>query len=253
MMRPLYRDGLEMLKKEEAGSHVTAASEAGKSHEHEGGDVQQQSNVKTIFQYYDGKITITLNDSEGNLVDALKVNHEKLLHLIVVDDHLNQYYHLHPEKVGKGKFQIVQELKDGSYKAFIDIKPEKLSYHVTPVSFKVGEQQDSHSHNSLKVDSTLVKTVDGETTEMDVSSFEAGSPVTLNFKLNESKLEPYLGAAGHVIILNEEATQYLHVHPLNDNEPIFETEFDQPGVYKIWAEFKQDGKVRVFPYVITVK
>jgi hypothetical protein len=52
---------------------------------------------------------------------------------------------------------------------------------------------------------------------------------------------------GHVVILDENAQDFLHVHPANDREPIFETQFKQPGIYKIWAEFKQNGKVRAFP------
>ncbi|WP_066309282.1 hypothetical protein [Bacillus sp. FJAT-29814] len=220
-------------------------------HGHEGGE-EETGEVKTNFEYHEGKVTIALEDVNGKPVNKLEINHEKLLHLIVVNDHLDQYYHLHPEKMGEGKFEIAHELKEGAYKAFIDIKPEKLIYHVNPVAFTVGEQQDTHGHNSLKADPTLTKTVDGKTVEMAVSSFAAGKPVTLDFKMSGA-LEPYLGAAGHVVILDESASQYLHVHPLNENEPKFETQFDQPGIYKIWAEFKQDGKVRVFPYVIEVK
>jgi hypothetical protein len=77
--------------------------------------------------------------------------------------------------------------------------------------------------------------------------------VTLSFSLDKTKLEPYLGAAGHVVILDEKGEHYLHVHPVKENETVFQTEFDRPGVYKIWAEFKQNGKVRVFPFVVEVK
>jgi hypothetical protein len=47
--------------------------------------------------------------------------------------------------------------------------------------------------------------------------------------------------------------QWYEVHPKNEQDPIFETQFDQPGRYKIWADFKQEGKVRVFSYVIEIK
>ena len=245
------------VKHGEASSHETSEKVSGHDetsggHGHEGGD-KKSGDVKAEFVYNDGKITINLNDPNGKPVDELEVNHEKLLHLIVVDEHLDQYYHLHPVRVGAGKFEVSHGLKDGVYKAFIDIKPSKLNYEVTPLAFSVGGQQESQSHADLKADEAFVKTIDGKTVEMDVSSFKAGEPITLNFKLDKTTLEPYLGAAGHVVILNEEADQYLHVHPVNEEEPIFETKFDQAGKYKIWAEFKQNGKVRVFSYVIEVK
>ncbi|MGJ7909880.1 hypothetical protein [Neobacillus sp. LXY-1] len=241
-------------KDSEASSHKMsdAKHDATNEHEHEGGD-ETTSEVKTNFVYDKGKIIIQITDKDGKAVDQLKVNHEKLLHLIVVDDHLDQYYHLHPKKVEKGKFEISHSFKDGSYKAFVDIKPENLSYHVTPISFTVGKQQESHSHAQLQAEEIFTKTIDGKNVEMVLSAQEAGKPVTLKFNLDQSTLEPYLGAAGHVVILDEAANQYLHVHPHNEQEPIFETEFAKPGIYKIWAEFKQEGKVRVFPFVIKVK
>ena len=221
-------------------------------HGHESGD-SQASEVKPSLFYKDGLITITLEDQYGKPVDNLLINHEKLLHLILVNEHLDQYYHLHPEKTGKGRFEILLELEEGDYKAFIDIQPEKLSYHVNPLLFSVGKHKRSHDHHPLLVDQTLTKTIDGKTVELSVSSLNAGEPVTLSFKMDETTLEPYLGATGHVVILDKDAKHYLHVHPINTEKPIFETEFHQPGIYKIWAEFKQEGKVRVFPFIIEIK
>lgn len=226
--------------------------ETDKGHGHE--EVNEKSGeINADFSYKGGLITITLTDLEGNPVEDLIVNHEKLLHLIIVDEHLEQYYHLHPEKAGNGKFELSHPLEEGSYKAFVDVKSDRLNYEVQPLNFQVGEQADSHSHEKLVPDTTLTKITDGKTTEMKVSSFKAGKPVTLDFILDESILEKYLGAAGHVVILDETGNQYLHVHPKNDQDPIFETQFEQPGKYKIWAEFKQEGKVRVFSYVIEIK
>ena len=227
-------------------------NEADEGHGH-GEDNEKTGEINADFSYKSGLITITLTNLEGNPVEDLVVNHEKLLHLIVVDEHLEKYYHLHPEKAGNGKFELTHPLEEGSYKAFVDVKSKSLNYQVEPLAFQVVEQKESHSHEKLVPDTTLTRTTDGKTAEMKVSSFDAGKPVTLNFKLVESILEPYLGAAGHIVILDEKANQYLHVHPKNEQEPIFETQFDQPGVYKIWAEFKQEGKVRVFSYVIEIK
>jgi hypothetical protein len=250
-------------KHSEAGSHdTTTGSTENREHDDNGEEEEhghevggtQTAEIKTEFVYSEGKVTITLTDVNGNPVDDLEVNHEKLLHLIVVDDHLDKYYHLHPEKVGEGEFELSYTLSAGAYKAFIDIKSKNLNYEVQPVAFHVGEQQqESHGHSSLTSDREFSKTIDGQTVHMEASGFESGKPVTLTFNLDESILEQYLGAAGHVVILDEEANEYLHVHPLDESKPIFETQFDKPGKYKIWAEFKQAGTVRVFPFVIEIK
>jgi hypothetical protein len=223
------------------------------SHGHDE-QVDSASEVNTEIRIENGSILITVKDLNGQPVDDLEVNHERLLHLIVVNEDLDQYYHLHPEKAGTGEFELANSpLPEGTYKAFIDIKPKVLKYKVIPVALKVGNQvEDTHGHSELVADLDLIKTVDGEPVELDVSSFHAGEDVTLSFKLNESELEKYLGAAGHVVILNETADDYVHVHPLNEQEPIFQTQFSKAGKYKIWAEFKLGGKVRIFPFVIEI-
>jgi hypothetical protein len=172
-----------------------------------------------------------------------------------VDEHLEKYYHLHPEQIGNGEFRIGNKLPEGFYKAFIDIKPKHFAYHVTPVPFIVGNPSGlTHTHNDgLKADNNFTQNIDGETVELNLSSAQVNQPVTLTFHLDKTNLTPYLGAMGHVVILDENAQNFLHVHPANDKEPIFETPFNQPGIYKIWAEFKQNGKIRAFPYVVEIK
>ncbi|MFC0270848.1 hypothetical protein ACFFIX_05220 [Metabacillus herbersteinensis] len=221
-------------------------------HQHDEGP-SFDNDVNVDVNYQNDVITIRLADQNGNAFNDLEINHEKRLHFILVDEHLNAYYHLHPEEIATGEFQIAKELAGGSYKAFVDIKPKGLSYHVQPIQFTVGEQAGEHQHTSLEADTTLTRTVDGEKVTLEMNTPTVGKPVTLSFKLNESKLETYLGAMGHVVILDELAENFLHVHPLNDKEPIFETQFNKAGIYKIWAEFKQEGQVRVFPFVIEVK
>ncbi|OCA92232.1 hypothetical protein [Pseudobacillus wudalianchiensis] len=227
-----------------------AAKEA--AHDHHEKVPPVKSDVKASIEYENKHVTIMLQDQKGNPVDDLEVNHEKLLHLIVVDEGLEQYWHLHPQRIGAGKFQVEQELKKGTYKAFVDIKPKKLSYHVSPLEMVIGAPS-SHGHAPTIIpDKDLTKTVGNETVKMNMSAHTAGTPVTLTFDLDEEKIEPYLGAMGHVVILDEQAENYLHVHPLEGEAPVFETQFKQPGIYKVWAEFKQDGKVRVYPYVIEI-
>lgn len=224
------------------------------THGHEGNSSHAgSSEIDAIVQSDKKELKIFLQDKAGKPVTELEVNHEKLLHFIVVDEHLQQYYHLHPEQMGEGEFRITHQLPEGFYKAFVDIKPTQLNYHVTPVPFTVGNPSASTHGHGLEPDKEFAQKIDGETVKLKMSSFQINEPVTLTFDLDKTQLTPYLGAMGHVVILDEHAQNYLHVHPANHEEPIFETRFQQPGVYKIWAEFKQNGKVRAFPYVVEIK
>lgn len=224
------------------------------SHQHGSGAAHEGSSEVSVFVQSDqDELKIFLKDKSANPVEDLEVNHEKLLHLIVVDDQLHKYYHLHPEQTGKGEFTIGNNLPDGFYKAFVDIKPKNLAYHAAPVPFIVGNPGMSTHNHGLQPDETLSKNVDGENVKLTMSSFKANEPVTLTFDLDKTNLTPYLGAMGHVVILDENAQNFLHVHPANDKDTVFETQFEKPGIYKIWAEFKQNGKVRAFSFVVEIK
>ena len=236
----------------ESVSHDGAVGEGSHGHgadlsDHEG------SQVNAFINHDQNNLKIFLKDKAGNPIDDLEVNHEKILHLIIVDEKLQKYYHLHPDQTGKGEFTIVNSLTVGYYKAFIDIKPKSHAYEVEPVPFVVGNPKSIDHGHGLEPDTILSEKVDGEDVTLDVSTFKAGEDVTLSFSLDKTNLTPYLGAMGHVVILDEYGKKFLHVHPSNDKEPIFETTFDKPGIYKIWAEFQQNGKVRAFPFVIEVK
>jgi len=236
---------------EMSGGHQEEENESAHGHEMASGN-HESSEVNVFVQNDKSKIKIFLKDKAGNPIDELEVNHEKELHLIIVDEQLEKYYHVHPERTGKGEFTIKNNLPDGFYKAFIDIKPKGFAYVVEPVPFIVGNPSDASHGHELIPDKQFIKTVDGETVTLNVSSFKAGEPVRLSFDLDQTNLTPYLGAMGHVVILDEFGKKFLHVHPSNDQEPIFETTFDKPGIYKIWAEFKQNGTVRAFPFVIEI-
>lgn len=235
-------DAIEMSGHAEEGSHG-----------HEGDASHGEGSQVNAFVSTDGsKIKIILKDKAGKPVDDLEVNHEKILHLIMVDEQLQKYYHVHPERTGKGEFTIGNPLPAGYYKAFIDIKPTNYAYKVEPVPFVVGTpKQEGHGH-ALVPDTTFTKTVEEEEVTMNVSTFKAGEAVKLTFDLDRTNLAPYLGAMGHVVILDEYGKEFLHVHPSNETDTIFETTFDKPGIYKIWAEFQQNGKVRAFPFVIEI-
>jgi hypothetical protein len=74
-------------------------------------------------------------------------------------------------------------------------------------------------------------------------------PIKLKLEGADEKLEPYLGAWAHVIIVNQGLSSFAHAHPA-DNTPAMVhshvlgptpseinivTSFPKPGLYKLWA------------------
>ena len=156
-----------------------------------------------------------------------------------------------------GVFQTTIDLQEGAYTAYVDVKPTNLPYQIRPQPFTIGGsdavQKEEHVNHTLVPDENLTQTVQNYSVQLEPSNLKVGELVTLQFELPATVIpEPYLGALGHVVILDETAENFIHVHPTNNQETTFETVFDQPGIYKIWAEFKLDGEVFIFPYVVEV-
>ena len=70
-----------------------------------------------------------------------------------------------------------------------------------------------------------------------------------------SRLQPYLGAAGHLVAIREDDLAYLHVHPREGTTPgviAFEAEFSEPGLYALFLQFRHGGSVHTVPFTLRV-
>jgi P-type Cu+ transporter len=82
-------------------------------------------------------------------------------------------------------------------------------------------------------------------------------------------LQPYLGAAGHVVILRADGTRFAHAHAEttdSSGRPVFavpgktfgprlslHTRFETPGTYRLWGQFRlPDGTVITVPFTLHV-
>ncbi|MFD1416639.1 hypothetical protein [Oceanobacillus jeddahense] len=214
-------------------------------HHHHSGE----SEVKVNVTYKDGKISIALEDNTGKAPE-LALAHEKEMHFIMVSNDLEQYYHLHPEKEQGGLYTINQLIKDGTYKAFVDITPKEKAYQAAPNPVQVGTKATGEAF--LKPDDDWTKEVDGKTVTLEDIKAETGKAIPLVFNMHGETPEPHLGALGHVVIIDEAAEQYIHVHPDSDDTTTFHAHFPKQGMYKIWAEFEFDNKVYTYSFTIEV-
>lgn len=242
----------ESINEQAHNDNHTSQKSDGKDSRHSDHKAHSESEVVTNVKYEEGIITIDVKDKEQNS-PKLEISHEKIMHLIIVSADLEDYYHLHPEEKGNGVYTLKFDLPENSYKAFVDIKPKNLAYQVSPIELQVGKGHSENEGNLLKVDTNLTKTINEKTVELNTTELEINKAVTLSFDTKGITPEPYLGALGHVVILDDMGDKFVHVHPTSEEKTVFETKFDKPGIYKVWGEFKFDGKVNSYPFVIEVK
>lgn len=208
-------------------------------------------------------LTIQITDHDGQPINDFDMNHEKLLHLIMVNQDLSYFNHIHPQFIGDGKFTINTTFPvGGEYKLFADFIPTGGSS--TTISERIHVDGKEPLQVTISADKKLVTDVNDKEIELSLSSTKPNEDVTLTYNIVDAKtkkgidnLEPYLGAVGHVVILTADAEQYLHVHPLDEKSsgPVaeFATSFPTSGTYKLWGQFQQDGEVFTVPFVVDVK
>ncbi|TGE29352.1 heavy metal-binding domain-containing protein [Hymenobacter metallicola] len=191
----------------------------------------------------------------------LAVVHEKKIHLIIVSKDLSQFYHEHPEYTAQGNYQVNYTFpKGGDYVLFQDYTPTGAGHQLgrqpitvkgpayTPVKFSNDDRQwDKNGYQAtLSFDKDLRV---GQLLGMKITITKGGQPVT--------DLDNYLGALGHVVIISQDTENYLHVHPNEqaDKGPAigFNTNFEKPGLYRVFLQFNHGGQIHTGDFTINVK
>ena len=191
----------------------------------------------------------------------LAVVHEKKIHLIIVSKDLGQFYHEHPEYTADGDYKVKYTFpKGGDYVLFQDYTPTGSGHQLgrqpitvqgaayAPVKFKNDDMQWEKDGYQATLSFDKALTV-GQLLGMKINITKGGQPVT--------DLANYLGALGHVVVISEDTESYLHVHPNDqaDKGPAigFNTNFEKPGLYRVFLQFNHAGKIHTGDFTINVK
>jgi Heavy metal binding domain len=213
----------------------------------------------------------------GARVTDLAIVHEMPFHLFIVSDDLAYYDHVHPAQDEDGGFVIDTSLPNpGGYHVYCDFvpiggTPQVVHRHLVVSGLPAG---GGSRPAKLVPDLTLVKTVDGIRFDLSLEppTLAAGRAAALMYRLTDERtgapvtdLEPYLGAWGHTLILSEDAEHSLHSHPTKmipadadrasmsgGPDVAFNATIREPGVHRLWSQFKRAGRVTTVSFTIDV-
>jgi len=209
------------------------------------------------------RLVLRIADGEGRPVRDFAAVHERKLHLIAVSANLEHFQHVHPEPEGDGRFVLqVTFPTGGEYKLFADFQPSGMNQLARSAIVRVAGEPQRES--KLRPASPLTAETNGLRIEAAFGSRPmAGMQTELSFTFTDAAdgtpirdLEPYLGAVGHVVIVDEALDVFIHVHPLNwassGPQAVFGATFPKEGTYKMWGQFQRNGERIVVPFAFVV-
>jgi hypothetical protein len=212
------------------------------------------------------RLRMTLRDPVSNRpASGFTTVHEKLLHLFIIDRKLEFFRHVHPQLVGDGTFEWREALPPGEFVVIADFLPQGGRAQMLQRAIVTPGYRGSvfPSTPDLASDWSTEKSIDNVRVKLDVANARAGKEAVLTFRLADaqsgnpiSDLEPFLGAPGHMLVVNADLTEADHVHP---EEPAtrgpvvtFQPLMPAAGTYKLWFQFQRHGTVTTVPFVIAV-
>ncbi len=215
--------------------------------------------------------------ASGQIVTLFKKPYQETYHLIIVDDTLGFFNHIHPKQVGS-EFVITTTFpKDATYHLYSDFQPLGAIDQQIATSLTVG--QKSKAEPNLEVDKNLTKTFGDYQVTLSAPKPLSAAAMSLGqqkikFTVKDAKtgkpitdIKPYLGAFGHLVMINSNNFDYLHVHPTTLTTPPPDSNggpdieflpigiygpFKQ-GVYKAFFQFNHNGKINLATFVINVE
>lgn len=220
------------------------------------------------------QLNVVIRDFLGRPVKNLQVEHEKLMHLMIISKDMADFWHIHPEPSPSGTFHIAHTFPSaGDYRLYDDYTLVNGPNNVDQMDLKVEgagrapvplvETKNEVVVGGIKMVLTPSKALRaGEDISFSMALTDAatGAPVT--------NLQPYLGAWAHIAIISQDTKDFLHVHPIEEPGVLTAaaykpgmttpstirtaTGFRHPGLFKMWVQVQRGGKVTAHPFVFRV-
>jgi len=231
------------------------------------GRVELATDVLQIEPNRPVRLTLTFRNLQNEPIRFLEQVHEKPVHLIVVSKDLAEFEHIHPEPVPGDALSVTHTFaRAGEYWVYADYtapgEPPAVARFELKVAGEPGKPVPPPCDPEVKVgfDAPL--------------QIEANRDVPLSFTLNQTDLEPWLGAWAHIMIVSADGKEFIHAHPLEGAaafDPLAphthaaatpgpspstirtQIGFKAPGSYKLWFQFKRNGGVTTVPWVLNVR
>jgi hypothetical protein len=202
-------------------------------------------------------LRLRILDERGRAVHDFDLEGGVRLHLIVVRRDLAGYRHVHPRLRRDGSWSVPLRLtQPGAYRVFADFERDGRKIVLGHDLFVAGAM----TPRPLSAPVGSVRT-GGFEVSLDAPPLRAGRDAELEFAVRRGgalveRFERYVGMRGHLVALRAGDLPYTHVHEVEGEAERgrlrFAAELDEPGTYRLFLQFKIDGRVVTAPFTVEV-
>jgi len=216
-----------------------------------------------VESYY----TLTLVTSSGETLrpSQLALTQTRLLHLLLVDQNLEDYVHIHPEPVGdSGEWTFAFTPHGaGPYRVYAQFIPSiSMREMIGETQIAVPGQDEPAVHRGL-----VPFKDDGYVYNLSAPAnpIPTGKDTTLTLSVERADggkvdLQPVMDTLAHLVAFDPSRDGVAHLHPTltgKETDPThpelsFVINLAEPGRYRIWAQVKINDRERYVPFDIQV-
>lgn len=209
-------------------------------------------------------LVLKLHDDEGEPIRDLEVSHEKILHVVLVSEDLEEFKHVHPdetapvspEAIQEGEFRVPLILSQpGRYRVLVDGMRQGQEV------FDLGWLDVGGPKRAVRIEKDLgrEKVFSGYQVVLktDPAELKSGSESHLMYDIQRFReavtVEDYLGADMHLAIMSADLSTVIHTHGAKENN-LIDAHFVFPfaGLWKIYGQFQHRGQVVTTEFMVEV-
>jgi hypothetical protein len=232
-----------------------------------------------------GVLDLLIDDPEwrqhAQRFTPLMPDHGKLMHLFLIRDDGSAMAHLHPQALARDHFRAaVPPLPAGSYRLFADVTHESGFAQTLVDCVTVTAAAPAASALSDPDDAAWTGSP-SPVVMLSPRSVPANRDTDLRFRM-PGVLEPYMGMPGHAVIVSDDFSVFVHLHPMgsvsmasqmkfaerdklphdmsamnmpattagNDGTVSFPYAFPKRGRYHVWVQSKVNGRIVTGAFVV---
>lgn len=236
-----------------------------------------------------GQFQLVLRTISGRPIsfDEIAITHTEKIHLLIVDDSLNDYHHVHPQPTAEsGVFSFkFAGVAGRQYRYIAEFVPQRTQTQViTETRYTVGKPDSLdilqvaeisaptsiNTAQQIQRGNRLIANKEGFQFEL-ILPFSGLIPDTDNEVLvrisaegQPVPLQEIMGAYAHLVAFDREGKGFAHFHPIleksvnplhsNPTHPSIPFSFEGmiPGEYRLWVQVKLDNREFFVPFDLNV-